>query len=198
MNCPDKVGFVLPRSLRLLHVATSLFAALTLALLPARAADGGTITGSVTSSGTRNALQGAAVTIPGSNLSTFTDSAGQFVLSNVPAGAVDVVVSYSGFEDARQKVSVSNGSASPVEISMKSSELVTMQPFTVESVKEGQALAITQQRNSINPKNVTAFDEWGVLPTQNVGELASRLPGIIVGAHPSDRAWAHRQRSRRV
>ncbi len=180
MNCPDKDGYVLPRSLRLLRAATSLLAALTLALLPARAADPGTgtITGSVTSTGTHNALQGAVVAIPSLNRTTLTDEAGHFLIQNVPAGVVDVAVTYAGFEEARQRVNVNAGSAASADIAMKSSELVTMQAFTVESVREGQALAITEQRNAPNVKNVTAFDEWGVLPTQNVGELVSRLPGI--------------------
>src|SRR5687767_13928967 len=53
-----------------------------------------------------------------------------------------------------------------------------MEKFTVESVREGQALSITEQRNALNVKNVVAFDEWGILPTQNVGELVSRMPGM--------------------
>ncbi len=178
MNCPDHVGPALPRSFRLLRVATSLFAILTLALLSARAADGGTVTGSVTSSGTHNALQGAVVTIPSQNRTAFTDSAGHYVIQDVASGVVDLVVSYAGFEESRQKVNITTGSAANADVMMKSSELVTMQAFTVESVKEGQALAITEQRNAANVKNVTALDEWGILPTQNVGELVSRMPGI--------------------
>jgi TonB-dependent receptor len=178
MNCPDHDGIVPSRSFRLLRVATSLLAALTFALLPARAADTGTITGSVTSTGTRNALQGAVVSIPSINRVTLTDEAGHFIVQNVPVGMTDVIVTYAGFEEARQRVNVSAGTAATADLAMKSSELVTMQAFTVESVREGQALAITEQRNAPNVKNVTAFDEWGVLPTQNVGELVSRLPGI--------------------
>ncbi len=185
MNCTDKDVRVLPCSFRLLHLATSLLAALTLGCLSARAADTGTIAGSVTSTTTHNALQGALVNVPSLNRSVFSDEAGQFTISNVPAGVIDVVISYSGFEEARQKVSVGAGATS-VEVALKSSELVTMQPFTVESVKEGQALALTQQRNAANIKNVTSFDEWGVLPTQNVAELMTRLPGIAVAQLDED------------
>ena len=186
MNCSAQDGFAVRCSSRLLRVATSLFVALSFASLSARAQGAGTVSGSVTSTATHNALQGALVSIPSLNRSVFTDSTGHFSISGVPAGAVDVVVSYQGFEEAREKVSVTTGSPSTADFAMKSSELITMQPFTVESVKEGQALAITQQRNATNPKNVAAFDEWGVLPTQNVGELASRLPGVIVGAQDED------------
>lgn len=185
MNCSAQDGFAVRCSSRLLRVATSLFVALAFAGLAASAADGGKITGSVTSSSTHNALQGALVSIPSLNRSTFTDGAGQFSFSDLPAGALDVVISYAGFEDVQQKISVGSGSSS-VDIAMKSSELVTMQAFTVESVKEGQALALTQQRNAPNIKNVTSFDEWGVLPTQNVAELMTRLPGISVAQLDED------------
>lgn len=146
----------------------------------------GTITGSVTSAGTHNALQGAMVSVPSLKLTVFTDNAGRFVLPGVPSGAVDVVVSYSGFAEARQKITVGSGGSAQLDLELKSSDTVTMQAFTVESVKEGQALAITEQRNAFNLKNVAALDEWGVLPTQNVGELASRLPGVMIGNYDED------------
>jgi TonB-dependent receptor len=161
---------------RLLRLATSL---VLLAAGAAALAQGtGTISGSITSSATRNGLQGALVTVAGKNLSTFTDNAGAFSLSGVPAGPQELIVSYSGFTDARQRVTVSANQPARVDLALKSSDTVTMDAFTVSSVKEGQALSLTEQRNAFNVKNVTAFDEWGILPTQNVGELASRLPGI--------------------
>ncbi len=166
---------------RLWRLPTSLFvllAALAVSAAQAQSTSTGSISGTVTSASTRNALQGATVSVPALNLVEFTDNAGRFVMKGVPAGAVDVVVTYSGFNEGRQKVSVTAGTQSQADLELKTSDIVTMQAFTVESVKEGQALAITEQRNAFNVKNVTAFDEWGVLPTQNVGELASRLPGI--------------------
>ena len=163
---------------RLLRHATSLFAALALGVGALHAQASGSISGSVTSSATRNALQGATVTIPSLNRTVLTDEAGHFLIQGVPPGVVDVVIGYSGFQDARQQVNVGAGATAQVDLQLKSSDVVTMEKFTVESVKEGQALAITEQKNALNVKNVTAFDEWGILPTQNVGELVSRMPGI--------------------
>ncbi len=169
---------------RLLRTATSLLSlfAVLLALSPVThaaepAAPKSQISGTVTSKSTGNALQGARVTVPALNKSTLTDNTGRFVLYDVPAGSVDVVVSYVGFTDASQLVDVSAGPA-VIAVVMESSDVLVMEKFTVSTVKEGQALSITEQRNAPNIKNVTAFDEWGILPTQNVGELASRLPGI--------------------
>eukprot|EP01012_Entosiphon_sulcatum_P024943 TRINITY_DN30221_c0_g1_i1.p1 TRINITY_DN30221_c0_g1~~TRINITY_DN30221_c0_g1_i1.p1 ORF type:complete len:1042 (+),score=154.92 TRINITY_DN30221_c0_g1_i1:54-3128(+) len=152
--------------------------ALAVSAVQAQSSSTGSISGTVTSASTRNALQGATVSIPSLNLVEFTDNAGRFVINGVPTGVVDLVVSYSGFSEGRQKVTISAGSPTQADIELKTSEILTMEAFTVASVKEGQALAVTEQRNALNVKSVTAFDEWGVLPTQNVGELVSRLPGI--------------------
>ncbi len=135
----------------------------------------GQLTGTVVSKSSGNALQGARVTLPALNRTTLTDSTGRFVFIDVPAGPVDVTASYSGFTDTTQSVPAGAGA---VSVELASSDLLVMEKFTVTSVKEGQALSVTEQRNATNIKNVTAFDEWGILPTQNVGELASRLPGI--------------------
>lgn len=138
----------------------------------------GSVSGSVTSAQTRNALQGAIVAVQGTNRTVLTDEAGRYTISNVAPGTVTIEVSYSGFTTGTQQVAVAAGQAATADLALASSDVVAMQKFTVEAVREGQALALTEQRNALNVKNVTAFDEWGVLPTQNVGELVSRLPGI--------------------
>ncbi len=165
---------------RLLRQATSLFASAALggAVLSAADAGSGSIAGSVSSTATHNALQGAVVSIPGLNRSALTDESGRFFIPNVPPGVVEVVVSYTGFDDARQQVNVVSLGRAPLEVQLKPSEVITMEKFTVATEREGAALSITQQRNALNIKNVVALDEWGVLPTQNVGELVTRLPGV--------------------
>ena len=138
----------------------------------------GVISGSVVSTATRNGLQGATVSVPAQGRTEFTDNAGLFLLQGVTPGTVEIVVSYSAFEERRVTVTVRPGATARVEVEMKPAQAIVMDRFTVATVREGQALAITEQRNALNVKSVTALDEWGVLPTQNVGELVSRLPGI--------------------
>ncbi len=174
MNHSSVCSFV-RRSLR---VAVFAFVASVAGLSAAWAQATGAIAGTVTSTSTRNALQGALVTVTGANRADYTDAAGSFNLQGLPAGTYEVVVSYTGFTEARERVTVAAGQTAQVALALKSADVITMEAFTVATVKEGQALAITEQRNAINLKNVTALDEWGVLPTQNVGELVSRLPGI--------------------
>ncbi len=164
---------------RLWRLTMSLLVVASLAVSAnAQSSATGTISGVVTSATTRNALQGASVSISSLNRVELTDSSGRYTIAGVPAGIVDVTVAYSGFNQTSQKVSVNAGATVQSDIELKSSEITSMEAFTVATMKEGQAASITEQRNALNIKNVTSFDEWGILPTQNVGELASRLPGI--------------------
>jgi TonB-dependent receptor len=172
--------------LGLLRFATGLFLAFA-AAAGAFAQATGAITGSVTSAETRNALQGAVVAIPSLNRTELTDSAGRFLIQNVPAGNHDLVINYNGFAELRRPVSVAMGTPARIDAEMKSSTgVVMMDAFTVATVKEGGALAVTQQRNASNIKHVTAMDEWGTLPTMSVAELAVRLPGISGDLDPED------------
>jgi TonB-dependent receptor len=172
MNHPDRSVFS-----RLLRTATSLFLVLT--ALSLNAADAaGRLIGTVNSKSTGNALQGALVQLPALNRSALTDNTGTFTFFDVPAGENKVAVSYSGFEDQTQSIPVAAGAVAIASFVMNTTDLVTLEKFTVSSVREGQALAITEQRNASNVKTVAAMDEWGVLPTQNVGELAMRMPGV--------------------
>ncbi len=138
----------------------------------------GRLAGTVTSNATGNALQGARVALPALGKSTLTDSAGHFVFFDVPAGEVNVVASYSGFDEGSTTVTAGSAASADVAIGLNATNVLALEKFTVSTVKEGQALAITEQRNASNIKNVTAIDEWGILPTQNTAELLTRMPGI--------------------
>src|SRR5205823_4606161 len=106
-------------------------------------------------------LEGATVTVPSLRRTVIADQAGTFILQNLPPGPLEVVMSYSGFTEERRTVVVPAGGIARADTQLLPSEITTMEAFTVESVKEGQALSLTQQRNALNIKNVTAFDEWG-------------------------------------
>ncbi|MBA4138166.1 MAG: hypothetical protein C0518_12690 [Opitutus sp.] len=166
----------------LLRLATSLFVLIATTAMFAQASR---VTGNVTSQSTGNALQGATVTLA-SGKSTLTDESGRYAFFDVPAGAVQITASYSGFKDATQEVVLTPGGNQNLSFALESSDVVTLAPFTVASVKEGQALSITEQRNAGNIKTVVALDEWGILPTQNVGELAARLPGVTFTTDEDD------------
>ena len=57
-------------------------------------------------------------------------------------------------------------------------KIYAMEAFTVAGEREGNALAITQQRNATNVKNVISADAFGNIADQNLGNLFMRLPGV--------------------
>ncbi len=133
-------------------------AALALALAPARvlhAADtnpaagqsAGTITGSISNSATRNLLEGAKVEVPALGLAALTDNTGRYVLAGVPAGTHEVVISYIGLDPTKGQVVVGAGQRATRDFELTSS-VYKLEAFKVTGEREGDALAITAQRNA--------------------------------------------------
>jgi TonB-dependent receptor len=174
----NPLGRMVGSLLGLPRFVASLFLITALGLPALFAAETGGLAGTVVSTATRNALQGASISIPALGRTEFSDASGSFLIQGLPSGSVNLVVSYAGFEELKLTATVRAGQVARVAADMKPTQTVVMEAFTVATQKEGQALAITEQRNALNVKNVTAFDEWGILPTQNIGELVSRMPGI--------------------
>ena len=159
--------------------------AATLALLvtcstPLLAADpGGTIIGNVSSADTRNMLQGATVQVPQLNRRAVTDNTGRFVLRDLPAGPVTLVIGYTGFADETRTVEVRPNAPLTLSVELQTSSIMRMDAFTVSSEREGNALALTEQRNAANVKNVVAMDAFGDIAFANVGDIAAKLPGVL-------------------
>src|SRR3954468_2700410 len=148
-----------------------------LAILPAHAADNAVISGTVSNAATGNLLQGARVTVPSLGRSALADETGRFVLTGIPAGSYELEVSYIGLDSMRQQVTVTDGGRAERNFDLTSG-IYKLEAFKVTGEREGDASALTQQRNSENLKNVVAMDSFGNLPNMSVGEVVMRLPGM--------------------
>jgi iron complex outermembrane recepter protein len=149
----------------------------------------GTLTGSVSNTATRNLLEGARIELPQVGLSALTDNTGRFVLAGVPAGTHDIVVSYIGLDTERSQVVVAAGQRAMVDFELTSG-IYTLDAFKVTGEREGDALAITAQRNADNVKNIVAMDSFGNLPNMSAGEVVMRLPGVA--GNPTEEGLAYR------
>jgi hypothetical protein len=149
----------------------------------------GTITGSVSNTATRNLLEGAKVEVVALGLGTLTDNTGRFVLTGVPAGTYEITVSYIGLDRSRSQVVVA-----PRERVVRDFELTSniyqLEAFKVTGEREGDALAITAQRNAMNVRNIVAMDSFGNLPNMSAGEVVMRLPGVA--GNPTEEGLAYR------
>jgi iron complex outermembrane receptor protein len=144
----------------------------------------GVVVGTVTNKVTGNGLIGAKVEIPDLNITALVDNTGRYLMNSVPAGAHELVVTYTGLDTQRSTVVVSAGQPAVRDFVLSSSVLM-LDAFKVASEKEGLSSAMTQQRNADNLKNIASMDALNDLPNMNATELALRLPGVTF-ADPGD------------
>src|SRR5262245_43705281 len=109
---------------RLLGVAVSL-SSLLLAPAPAIAQSSslGTIEGRVFNPGTGEYLENARITVEGTTLETFTDSSGQYRLTNVPPGIARVRAFRTGVVAQTKPVTLAAG-----ETAQQNFDLIGFQP----------------------------------------------------------------------
>lgn len=136
-----------------------------------------TLTGTISNAATGQNLEGARVVLKGTGRETLTDQQGVYRFDNVPAGAAVLQVSYTGLQPVEQAVQVtSTGPTQRHDIGL-TADIYQMSKFVVAGEREGQAQAITLQRNSDGIKSIVSADAFGGL-AGNPAELIARLPGI--------------------
>jgi len=138
---------------------------------------GAAVSGQVSNAATHASLEGAFVTIAGTNHTAITDREGRYEFTALPAGPATVEVAYTGLTTERLPVTLAAGQKTVRNVEM-TSDVYRMDAFTVAGIREGQAAAITQQRNAPNVKNVTATDAFGNVADGNAAEVLRLLPGI--------------------
>jgi TonB-dependent receptor len=152
----------------------------------------GTIEGRVFDSGRGEFLERARIVVDGTTIETFTDSSGQYRLSNVPAGEIKVRVFFTGLLPQTTSVAVGAGNTVQHDVTLTASAAprpasaseptVRMDQFVVGASKEmdGAAIAINTQRFARNIMSVVAADEFGTVVDGTPGEVMKFLPGITM------------------
>lgn len=173
--------------IRLIRFAIGLcFAACLLLPAVASAQQTGSVSGRVLDAGTGKYLEGAEISVEGTNVHTSTQRAGGFTLNNLPAGTHKIVVNYPGFEARTETVTVEPGKPTDLVVRLSTGDVVTLAEYRVESAKEGMAQAVALQKVSIQSKLVAASDQFGPISEGNVGEYLKYLPGISIDYNAND------------
>jgi len=153
---------------------------LSLLLLPgAASAQQGSVTGVVTDASTGFTLSGATVQVPSLNRSTVTNESGRFALLGLPAGEQTLTVTYLGYGETSQSVTVRAGQVVETDIAL-TRQAIELDGIAVTGRIAGQAAALNQQLTSLNVTNVVAADQIGRFPDANVGDALKRIPGIVI------------------
>lgn len=136
------------------------------------------LTGVITNAGTGRTLDGARVTIKGTNREAIADHQGVYRFDDVPAGNVVLAVAYTGLKAAEVAVDIPAGTHHRRDIEL-TADIYTLDKFVVAGEREGLALAVTRQRQADNVKNVVSADAFGSL-SGNPSELLERITGVVV------------------
>ncbi len=134
------------------------------------------VTGTVTNAATGGVLEGARIVLQGTGREITTDALGGYRFENVPAGSAVIAVSYTGLTTEEITLNVTSGGVVRRDVGL-TADIYKLSRFVVASEREGNAKAITLQRQSDGVKNVVSADAFGGL-AGNPADLAMRLPGI--------------------
>ena len=148
-----------------------------------------TIEGRVVNPANGEYLERARVTVEGTALETFTDTAGFYRLNGVPAGTARVHAFYTGLLPQSNAVTLSSGQTATLDFNLsmqpgsgRAGEVVKLAEFLVSTSREmeSSAIAINEQRFASNIKSVVSTDEFGNIAEGAVGEFVKFLPGVTI------------------
>ena len=158
----NKAIFVL--SLIVVHLSNFVFA--------------GDIKGTVSDKGSGDFLPGANVFLEGTNYGTSSDRAGNYSINGVPDGDYTLIVTYVGYSDYSNSVSV--GPDALTHNAQMSVSYIPMDAVNVRGLAQGQAKALSQQRSANNIKNIVSSYMIERFPDQNLADAIQRLPAVAL------------------
>ncbi|MDP9038471.1 MAG: TonB-dependent receptor [Acidobacteriota bacterium] len=122
-------------------------------------------------------LQGAKVRVDPGGATVLSNQVGQFEITGLPAGDYTVTVTYSGFSDLAQKVTLTGGQSARLVASMTVAS--SRQDVQVYAGREGGELeAINRTFNADNIISVLPADVITSLPNANVADAIGRLASV--------------------
>jgi len=149
--------------------------------LPAQTGNTGIVEGRVSNSSGAS-LGNVRISVDGGARETITDANGTFRLTGVPAGNVRVSASYLGLDGKTETVNVQPGRSVTQNFELARDGIVSLAKFEVLEDREqnAQALALNQQRQAPNIKNVVASDEYPTGSDDNVADFIRFIPGVSI------------------
>ncbi|WP_350202981.1 TonB-dependent receptor [Gracilimonas sp.] len=137
----------------------------------------GVIRGEVTDAENGEALIGANVIVQGTDKGASTDIDGRYVVRNVPVGNYTLIFRYLGFGTKELEITVEEGET--LELNMElSSTTIEGEEIQVTARQRGQSRALSEQRKSVNIKNVISAEQIETFADNTVSGALSRIAGM--------------------
>lgn len=174
-----------------LFLATMAFGLLAVPAFAAPAATG-SVTGSVLNAASGKYASKALVTVENTAIQALTDDFGTYRLDGVPAGKVRVKAYFTGQpaqvadvtvvagQTATQDFTLGRGKGAAATVTKNGAVVLDQYVVQANRFKNAQEIAINEERNSINIKNVVAADAFGDVAEGNVAEFVKYLPGVLI------------------
>ncbi|WP_424989465.1 TonB-dependent receptor [Flagellimonas sp.] len=166
--------------MKLMHIKNYLFVTLFLVFGFATAqAQTGNIQGTISD---ENGIyvSGANIFIETLNKGTISDFDGRFTLVGVPEGTYTLQITYIGYGNVDQEVSVASGETASVVVELMPTNYQLDEVEVAAQGLSGQAKALNTQRTNLNITNVVSTDQIGKFPDANIGDAVKRIPGITM------------------
>lgn len=154
----------------------------------------GIVEGRIFNAASGSILENARVTVAGTNLEGLTSATGEYRLTNVPVGEVQVSAHYSEFVRQTKTVAVAGGQVAVADYALelvpadglRGGRALELATFTISERRlTAQALALNEQKVAANIKNVVAFEEFGDMGEGNPGEFLKYVPGVSINYGPN-------------
>jgi TonB-dependent receptor len=124
-------------------------------------------------------LPGAAIYLDGTNYNTISDLEGNYSIQGVPAGSYILKVSYIGFEEYSENITVSSGQVLTHNIDLQP-EYIELHGVDVIGQRQGQMKALNMQKEADAQKNIVASEQMERFPDLNTAEVLQRVPGVNI------------------
>ena len=134
----------------------------------------GKVSGVITAEATNAPLANVTVTLVGTSSTATTNSAGYYVMTNIPPGSYDVKVALTGYAaETVAGTKVLAGLTTTLDFTLKSAA-VQLEGITVTAVKPLIKKDVTQTTRIIESEDIEA------MPRDTVNGILQTLPGVAV------------------
>ncbi|HTY09900.1 MAG TPA: TonB-dependent receptor [Bacteroidota bacterium] len=153
---------------------------LLLLIIIAQETFSGTIKGNVRESKTKLAIAGASVFIEGTTYGTVSDTSGDYIIRNVPAGEYEIVVRILGFAAKEESITVDEGSSVLVQNFSLKEKLITLgeSVVTARANNELETTARATEKTAANLVNVISAQTIEQSTDRTAADVLQRVSGM--------------------
>lgn len=143
----------------------------------------GKITGKIIDAKTGETLPGATAVIEGTTKGASADFDGNFSINNVPAGKINLIVSYISYDSKKLTgIIVKENDVTNINIPLETSSSQNLQEVTVtvEIAKENTAALVLMQKNNVSVSDGVSAETIKRTPDRNTADVLKRVSGVTV------------------